>query len=91
MIGTPYFQRTSKRILQNINSNMEKTDQGMNLHRISIGMKGPGEGNILETLQLIKLVFPYSPFGRPDARVQMPSSETQSPMKVRMAQRMRAT
>jgi hypothetical protein len=39
IIGTSYFQRTSRRILHNINSKMERTDQGMNMHKISLRMK----------------------------------------------------
>jgi hypothetical protein len=38
-----------------------------------------------------KVNFPYSPSRSPDAKVRTLSSETQSPMKVRMAQRTRAT
>jgi hypothetical protein len=70
---------------------MEMTDQCMNLHRISLRRKVPGEEHILETLQLRKSVFPYNLSGSLDARVRMPSSETLSPMKVRTARWTRAT
>jgi methionine salvage enolase-phosphatase E1 len=68
--GDTIFPESSRRILQSINSNMERTDQGLNLHRISLRMQVPIEENILETLQLRKSVFPTT---RPD--VQMPESK----------------
>jgi hypothetical protein len=48
---------------------MERTDQGMNLHRISLRRRVIIEGKILETLQLKKPIFQTA---RPDA--QMPKS-----------------
>jgi hypothetical protein len=62
--------------LQNIIQSMEMAEQGNNLHRISLRIKDLVEGNILKTLQLKKIGFPYRPFGRSDARVWMPSLET---------------
>jgi hypothetical protein len=54
---------------------MERIDQGLNLHKISLRMQVPVEWKILETLQLRKSVFPTT---RPDARVRTPSLESQS-------------
>jgi hypothetical protein len=48
----------------------------MNLHRISLRRQVHVEGNISEDFTVQKVSFPYSPFGRPDARVRTPSSET---------------
>jgi hypothetical protein len=48
---------------------MEMTNQGLNLHIISLRRQVPNQGKILETLQLKKLIFPTA---RPDA--QMPKS-----------------
>jgi hypothetical protein len=76
------FPESSIIILQNINSNMKMTDQGMNLRIISLRRKGPCEGNIPKTLQLKKSIFSYSPSRRPDTRLWTPNLETQSPMKV---------
>jgi hypothetical protein len=45
---------------------MEMAEQGNNLHRISLRIKDV-EGNILKTLQLKKIGFPYRLFGRSDA------------------------
>jgi hypothetical protein len=45
------------------------TNQGLNLHIISLRRQVPNQGKILETLQLKKLIFPTA---RPDA--QMPKS-----------------
>jgi len=60
------FPESSRRILQNINFNMEMTHQGMNLHRISLKRQFPIEWNILETLQLRKSVFLTT---RPDTQM----------------------
>jgi len=62
-------------MLHNINSNMERTDHGMNLHRISLRRQVTVEGNVSEDYTAQKVGFPYSPFGRPNARVRTPSSE----------------
>jgi hypothetical protein len=70
---------------------MEMTNQGMNLHKISLRMQVLVEGNISGDFTPQKVGFPYSSSRRPDARVRTPSSETQSPMKVRMAYQTQAT
>jgi hypothetical protein len=89
--GTPYFQRTSRRMLQNINSNMERTDHGMNLHRISLIKKASScWWKYLCRLYSSESRFPYSPSGHPNAKVRTPSSEIQSLMKVWTAQQTRA-
>jgi hypothetical protein len=61
---------------------MEMTNQGMNLHKISLRMQVLVEGNISGDFTTQKVGFPYRSTGLPDARVQTPSSETKSPMKV---------
>jgi hypothetical protein len=55
---TSNFQRTFRRILQNIFYNMVRTNQNKNLHNISLRMKYLGKGKNLEDLQLRKSVFP---------------------------------
>jgi hypothetical protein len=62
---------------------MEMAEHGKNLQRILLRRKDLIEGNILKTLYLKKVNFPYRLFGRSDARVWMPSLETQSPIHVR--------
>jgi hypothetical protein len=67
------------------------TNQGLNLHRISLRRQVYVEGNISGDFTAQKIGFPYSPSGRPDTRVQTPSSKIHSPLKFRTAHRTRAT
>jgi hypothetical protein len=64
---------------------MEMTNQGMNLHRISLRRQVPVEGNISGDFTAQKVSFSYGPSGRPNVKVWRPSSEIQSPMRVRTA------
>jgi hypothetical protein len=48
---------------------MEVAKQRNNLHKISLRRKHPGEGNILETLQLKKVSFSYRPSERPSQKL----------------------
>jgi len=65
------------------------TNQGLNLHRISLRRQVYVEGNISGDFTAQKIGFPYSPSGRPDTRVQTPSSKIHSPLKFRTAHRTR--
>jgi hypothetical protein len=56
------FLEDCRRILQNINSNMERTYQGMNLHRISLRRQVFVEGNISGDFIAQKVGFPYNLF-----------------------------